>query len=171
MDSRRLSRIGVLSAAAVAAYVFEAMLPSPLPFARVGVSNVFVVIALFGFDVRDALLVNLVRVLAGSLLLGLTLSPAFALSLAGSMSALGVMALIRWKAVPPFSVVGASCAGAATNNLVQVALFTAILAQWPVPAGLAGAFLLLGVGVGFLTGLLAAVILRKVVLERLGGVN
>lgn len=171
IEARRLSRIGVLSAAAVAAYVFEALLPVPIPFARIGVSNVFVVIALFGFNMREAFLVNLVRVLAGSMLLGFTLSPAFIFSLSGSMSALGVMALIRWKAVPPLSVVGSSAAGAATSNLVQVVLFSLLFARWSVPTDLIGGFLLLGVGVGFLTGLLAAAVLRKVVLERAGQVN
>jgi heptaprenyl diphosphate synthase len=166
MSARTLARIGVLSAAAVATYVFEGLLPSPVPFARIGISNVFVVVALFGFDVREALLVNLVRVLAGSLLLGLALSPAFLFSLAGSMGALGVMALIRWKAVPPLSVVGASCAGAVTSNLIQVSIFTLLFARWPVPLELAGGFALLGVGVGSITGLLAALILSKVVLER-----
>ncbi len=171
MEARRLTRIAILSAGAVAAYVFESLLPMPLPFARVGLSNVLVVVALFGFGVWEAFLVNLVRVLAGSLLMGLTLSPAFLFSLAGSMSALAVMALIRWKAVPPFSVIGASAAGATASNLVQVVLFTALFVGWPVPAGLLGGFVLLGGGVGFLTGLIAAAILRKVVLERYGAVN
>lgn len=171
MEARRLTRIAVLSAAAVAAYVFESLLPMPLPFARIGLSNVFVVVALFGFDVREAFLVNLVRVLAGSLLMGLVLSPAFLFSLAGSMSALCVMALIGWKAVPPLSVVGASAAGAVASNLVQVLLFTALFAGWPVPIDLLGSFVLLGVGVGFLTGLIAATVLKKVVLERSGIVN
>lgn len=171
MRAGRLARIGVLAAAAVAAYVFESMLPMPLPFARIGLSNVFVVVALFGFGLREALLVNLVRVLAGNLLMGLALSPAFLFSLAGSMSALAMMAFLRWKAVPPLSVVGASAAGAAASNVVQVLTFTALFAGWAVPLRLLGGFILLGVGVGFVTGLIAAAVLRKVVLERYANVN
>jgi heptaprenyl diphosphate synthase len=171
MEIRSLSRIGVLGAAAVATYVFEGILPAPLPFARIGLSNVFVIVALFGFGAREALLVNLVRVVAGSLLLGLALSPAFLFSLAGSMAALGVMALIRWKAAPPFSVVGASAAGAATSNLVQVLVFSLLFTGGALPARLAGGFLVFGVVVGVLTGLLAGLVLRKVVLERPVEVN
>lgn len=171
METRRITRIAILSAGAVVAYVFESLLPMPLPFARIGFSNIFVVVALFGFDVREAFLVNLVRILAGSLLMGLALSPAFLFSLAGSMSALVVMGLIRWKAMPPFSVIGASAAGATASNIVQVVLFTALFAGWPVPIGLLGGFMMLGVGVGFLTGLIAAAILKKVVLERYARVN
>jgi heptaprenyl diphosphate synthase len=130
-----------------------------------------VVVALFGFGCRQAFLVNTVRVLVGSLITGLALSPAFLLSMAGSMSALALMALIRWKAVPPLSVIGTSAAGATASNLVQLMLFTALFAGWPVPVGLLGGFIVLGVGVGFITGLIAAGVLRKVVLERYGAVN
>lgn len=169
--ARRLTRIAVLSAAAVAAYVFESLLPVPLPFARIGLSNVFVVVALFGFGLGEAFLVNLVRVLTGGLLMGLLLSPASLFSLAGSMSALAVMALIRWKGLPVLSVVGASVAGAVTSNLVQIVMFTAFFAGWPVPSDLLGSFILLGTGVGLVTGLIAAGVLRKVVLERYSTVN
>ena len=171
MRARRLTRIAVLSAAAVAAYLFESLLPVPIPFARIGLSNIFVVVALFGLGLREAVLVNLVRVLAGSLVMGLILSPAFLFSLAGSMSALAVMALIRWRGPSPLSVVGVSVAGAVASNVVQVVLFTAFFAGWPVPLNLLGTFILLGAAVGTLTGLIAAGVLSKVVLERYGATD
>ena len=77
MDAKRLSRIGVLSACAVAAYVFESFIPVPVPWARIGLSNIVVVITLFGFGLREALLVTLVRIVAGNLLLGVMMSPSF----------------------------------------------------------------------------------------------
>jgi heptaprenyl diphosphate synthase len=166
MNARRLSRLGILAAGGVAAYVFESLLPSPVPWARIGLSNVFVVIALFAFGFKDALLVNLARVVAGSFLLGLMFSPSFAFSLAGSTAALVVMALLRLRLVPPLSVVGASCLGAVTNNVVQVALFTLLFSASGLARQLMGGFILLGAVVGFFTGLIAAGILTKVSLER-----
>ncbi|MFH1312961.1 MAG: Gx transporter family protein [Candidatus Eisenbacteria bacterium] len=171
MDARSLSRTGLLAAGAVAAYVFESLLPMPLPWARIGLSNVFVVIALFGFGFKDAFLVNLARVLAGNLLLGILLSPAFVFSFAGSTCALMAMAVVRWKLVPPLSVVGASCIGAAVNNFVQVMLFTTILSWSGIASSLLGGFILMGVGVGFVTGLIASRVLDKVILERTGSVG
>ena len=171
MDARSLSRTGLLAAGAVAAYVFESLLPMPLPWARVGLSNVFVVIALFGFGFRDAFLVNLARILAGNLLLGVLLSPAFLFSLGGSMCALMAMTVVRWKLVPPLSVVGASCIGATVNNIIQVILFTTILSWSGIAISLLGGFILMGVGVGFVTGLIASRILDKVILERTGSVG
>jgi heptaprenyl diphosphate synthase len=166
MDANRLARLGLLAAGAVAADVFESLLPVPLPWARIGLSNVFVLIALFGFGLRDAFLVALVRVVAGNLVMGILLSPAFLLSFGGSMTALAVMGLARWKFVPPLSIVGTSCLGAAVNNIVQLLLFVVLLSWSRVAGSMLGAFILLGVGVGLVTGLIAARVLGKVVLAR-----
>lgn len=160
-----LSRLGLLAAAAIAAYAFESLLPSPVPWARIGLSNVFVVTALFAFGAREALVVNLIRVVAGNFLIGFIFSPAFIFSLAGSMSALGVMAFLRWRLVPPLSVVGTSCLGAVANNVVQITVFSLLFSSAGVARGLVGGFVLLGAGVGFVTGLIASAVLSKVRLE------
>jgi heptaprenyl diphosphate synthase len=160
--SAGLVRLGMLSAAAVAVYVFEGLIPMPLPWARLGLSNVVVVVTLFGFGVRPAILVAAVRIVAGNLLLGIMLSPAFLFSIAGSCAALAVMAVARWKMVPPLSVVGVSVAGAVANNVVQVMVFVGLFAHTGIVANLLGLFMLLGVGVGLVTGLIAAAILPRV---------
>ncbi len=171
MDAKRLSRIGILSACAVAAYVFEAFIPVPVPWARVGISNVVVVITLFGFGFGEALLVTLVRITAGQLLLGMMFSPSFMMALAGGAAALAVMSCVRRYAVPPLSVIGASVAGAVANNVVQIFVFAALLTSGAVPAGLMGTFIVLGAAVGFATGVLSAELLKKVRLESRAGVE
>jgi heptaprenyl diphosphate synthase len=171
VSARALSRLGLLSAGAVAVYVFESLLPTPFPWAKIGLSNTLVVISLFWFGLRGALMVNIARVVAGNLLLGIIVSPAFVFSLLGSTSALMVMALVRWKLVPPLSVVGTSCVGAVANNVVQITLFTALLSWSGIARSLLGGFILLGVGVGFVTGLIASRVLDKVALERTGPVG
>jgi heptaprenyl diphosphate synthase len=158
-----LVRLGLLSALAVAVYVFEGMIPMPIPWAKLGLSNVVVVITLFGFGLRSAIVVALVRIVAGNLLLGIMLSPAFIFSVAGSSAALAVMAVVRWKMVPPISVVGTSVAGAVANNVVQVMVFVELFARTGIVPNLLGVFMLLGVAVGLVTGLVAAAILPRVV--------
>ena len=166
MDAKRLSRIGVLSACAVAAYVFESLIPVPVPWARIGLSNIVVVITLFGFGFKEALLVTLVRIVAGNLLLGIIMSPSFVMSLAGGVAALVVMGIARARAVPPLSIIGASVAGAVANNAVQIYVFALFFTAGGVPRELMGTFVILGAVVGFLTGVLSAALLKKVALER-----
>jgi len=165
-SGRTMSRLALLAACAVAVYVFEGLLPMPIPWARLGLSNVVIVVCLFGYGLEAAFLVNLVRIVSGNLLLGLVASPAFLFSAAGSMAALLVMGTVRWKLVPPFSVLGTSLLGAVTNNLVQVLIFFALFAPSAASTDLLGVFILLGVGVGSLTGAIAGRIVDKVGLAR-----
>jgi heptaprenyl diphosphate synthase len=162
IDAATLSRLGLLAAAAVAVYVFEGVLPMPLPWARLGLSNAVTVVVLFSFGFGSALAVNVVRIVAGNLLLGMMLSPAFLFSAAGSTAALLAMGLVRWKMVPPLSIVGASVVGAVVNNAVQVTIFTGLFARSSVSGNLLGIFLLLGLAVGLLTGFVAAAVAAKV---------
>ena len=166
MDAKRLSRVGILSACAVAAYVFESFIPVPIPWARIGISNVVVVIALFGFGFTEALLVTLVRITAGNLLLGIMFSPSFIMSMAGGVAAMGAMGLVRRHAVPPLSLIGASVAGAVVNNAVQIWVFALLFTGGGLPRELLGMFIIIGAVVGFATGLLSAQLLTKVGLER-----
>ncbi len=166
MKGRTLAKMGMLAGGAVALYVFEAMLPSPVPWARIGLSNIFVIVALFVFGLRYALVVNLVRVLAGNLLLGILLSPGFLLSLTGSFVAIGIMGLMRLTLVPPLSVIGVSCLGAVSNNVTQVCIFAFLLARSLLVGPMLGTFILLGVGVGVVTGFVSARIVDKLQLER-----
>lgn len=165
MDVKRISRIGVLSACAVAAYVFESFIPVPVPWARIGISNIVVIAALFGFGMREALIITLMRIVAGNLLLGIVMSPAFVMSLAGGLAAITAMNFARVRLVPPLSIIGASVVGAVANNAVQIYVFALFFTGGGVPRHLMGAFIIIGAVVGFLTGLLSAGLLKKVALE------
>ena len=165
MDAPRISRVGILSACAVAVYVFESFLPVPVPWARIGLSNVVVILALFGFGLREALLVTLVRVAAGNLLLGLLLSPSFVMSLAGAIASVLAMEVARRVMIPPLSLVGASVLGAVLNNVAQIQVFAVLFTGGGAPRELMGTFMIIGAAVGLVTGMLASVLLDKVVLE------
>lgn len=171
MGARELARVGVLSACAVAVYVFESLIPVPVPWARIGLSNVVVVVAIFGFGIREALIITLVRIIAGNLLLGVLMSPAFIMSLAGSLVAIAAMGLVRLHAVPPLSVVGASVVGAVASNAVQIHVFALLFTGGSPPPGLLGGFVIMGAIVGFVTGLVSAQLLKKVALERITSVG
>lgn len=84
-------RIAWLAALAITIHVAESALPSPLPGIKPGLANVIVVIALLLFGWRIALWVGLLRVLAGSLLIGSFLTPTFVLSLTGALASLAIL--------------------------------------------------------------------------------
>jgi heptaprenyl diphosphate synthase len=97
--SRDDRRIAALAALAIGIHVIEAALPSPLPGVKPGLANVITLVVLLQYGWRDAAWVSLLRVLAGSLLIGSFMSPTFALSLAGACASLLTLGL-AWRLNP-----------------------------------------------------------------------
>ena len=105
-------RIARYAAAAIALTVAEAALPSPLPGIKPGLANIIVLVVLARYGWRDAAWVSLLRVVAGSLLLGQFLAPGFFLALTGavcSLVALGLASRLpeRWFGPVSHSILAA----------------------------------------------------------------
>lgn len=89
-DDRRIARY---AAAAIALSVVEAAIPMPLPGVKPGLANIIILVVLARYGWRDAVWVSLLRVVAGSLLIGQFLAPGFFLSLAGALASLAALGL------------------------------------------------------------------------------
>lgn len=89
-DDHRIARY---AAAAIALSVVEAAIPMPLPGVKPGLANIVVLLVLARYGWRDAVWVSLLRVVAGSLLLGQFLAPGFFLGLAGALASLLALGL------------------------------------------------------------------------------
>ncbi len=85
MDDHRVARLAAL---AIGLHLAEAVFPSPLPGVKPGIANIVTLYVLYRFDFATAVWVSLLRVVAGSLLLGNFLSPTFLLSLCGTLLSL-----------------------------------------------------------------------------------
>lgn len=110
-DDHRVARY---AAAAIALTVVEAAIPMPLPGVKPGLANIVILVVLARYGWRDAVWVSLLRVVAGSLLLGQFLAPGFFLSLAGALASLGALGLAmhlpgRWFGAVSQSLI-AACA-------------------------------------------------------------
>jgi heptaprenyl diphosphate synthase len=88
-------RIAKLAAFAIGLALVEAAIPSPLPGIKPGLANIVTLLVLQRFGLAAAVWVSLLRVVAGSLILGTFLSPSFVLSLSGAAASLAVLALAR----------------------------------------------------------------------------
>lgn len=157
-DDRRIARY---AAAAIALTVAEAALPSPLPGVKPGLANIVVLIVLWRHGWRDAAWVSLLRVMAGSLLVGQFLAPGFFLSLTGALASLVVLAGAARLPRTWFGPVTASIFAAMTHIGGQL-----LLARlWLVPHD--GVFYLVPVFAasalvfGIVNGLIAAKLLKE----------
>lgn len=125
-DDRRIARY---AAAAIALAVAETALPSPLPGIKPGLANIVILVVLVRHGWRDAAWVALLRVIAGSLVVGQFLAPGFFLALAGAVASLAVLALARYLPARLFGPVSASVLAAFAHIGGQLALARA----WLVP--------------------------------------
>ncbi len=158
-EDRRIARY---AAAAIALTVAEAAIPLPLPGVKPGLANIITLIVLVRWGWKEAVWVSLLRVLAGSLLLGQFLAPGFFLSLSGalaSLAMLGIAARLPKRLFGPvtFSILAA---GAHIGAQLVVARF------WLVPHDgifyLTPVFACAAVFFGTLNGLIAARLLLEI---------
>lgn len=153
-------RIARLAAFAIGLSVAEAAIPSPLPGIKPGLANIVTLLVLERFGLSAAVWVSLLRVVAGSLILGTFLSPSFVLSLSGASASLAALALVRHLPKRWFGAVSSSIIAA----FVHIAGQMAVVYLWLIPhAGIfylapvfAAAALLFGTVNGLITARLLA---------------
>ncbi len=134
--------------------VLEYLVPKPLPFFRLGLANLPLLVGLRFLSIGDLLLVLLLKVLGQGLVNGTLASYVFLFSLAGSTASLGAMLLAYRLGRKHISLTGVSLAGAMASSLMQMLL--AIRFIFGEAAKLmAPLFLASGLVTGLLMGLFA----------------
>lgn len=118
----RMEIIAFLGALCLFLSAVEYLIPKPLPFFRLGLANLPLLIGLAFLKPRDLILVLLLKVLGQGLVNGTLASYVFLFSLTGSASSLLVMYSAYRFGGKRISLVGVSVLGAMASSLVQLAL-------------------------------------------------
>ncbi|RKX70636.1 heptaprenyl diphosphate synthase [candidate division WOR-3 bacterium] len=145
------------AAIAVAVYLMESLIPKPIPWLRLGLANIVVLIALIQYGLRIAFPVALAKVLAGSILTGKILTPYFLLGFGGTLTSLLIMYLFKMF---PLSIVGLSVAGSVSHNLTQLFFATFLFIPHQSLVILYPIFSTVGIGTGIVTGVIGLKTLR-----------
>lgn len=153
-STRRLTRTGLLAAAAVVLFIFEGLAPRPLPWMKLGLGNLPVMLALISYGPLAALSVNVIKLFIGGLFSGSLANPAFFIGAGAGMCSWSVMSAARSVGGGVFSAVGLGIWGAVTHQIAQLVLAHVYIGQWGIwtlmPVALLG-----GLISGILIGLLA----------------
>lgn len=156
--TKRLVLFAMLTAVAMILSYVESLLPSVgIPGVKMGLANIAVIFALFRFGWKEAAALSLVRVVLVSLLFGSV--GAMLYSLAGAVLSLAVMALLR--RIDRFSTVGISVAGGVAHNAGQI-LMAMLILQTKQLLGYLPVLAVSGIAGGVLTGLAAALLIRRI---------
>ncbi|MCK9310072.1 MAG: Gx transporter family protein [Candidatus Cloacimonetes bacterium] len=117
----RLLTLALLTAAASSIHIVEGLIMRmlPLPFIRLGLSNVVVLYLVWNGKFMNAIAVNVAKALIGGLFTLTLLSPSTLLSISGGLIAVVAMQLSKSTRMG-FSIYGISIIGAIAHNLTQL---------------------------------------------------
>lgn len=164
--ARKIVLLGLFLALAIALGMFESMIPDFIvPGFKLGLANIAIVLLLFGAGWKEALFVNVLRVILVSLLRGNFLTMGGWMSFAGmALSFIGMLLLhLLWKKA---SVIFVSVIGALLHDVGQI--FVAFLYMenggifYYLPF-----MVLLSLGTGVFAGVVAYTLLRRESFTRL----
>ncbi|MBQ9413396.1 MAG: Gx transporter family protein [Oscillospiraceae bacterium] len=159
MDTKRLTKLALLTAVSLILFTVEAQLPAPVPIpgVKLGLANIITVYAMFAYGPRDTLIILLIRVFLGSVFAGAMVTLLY--SLGGGLLCFVLMLLLR-RLVTEKQLWVCSVLGAAAHNLGQTVVAFALFRSWAVAAYLP-LLLLSGMIAGAFTGLCAQFLLAR----------
>jgi len=138
----------------------EYAIPKPLPFLRLGLANMPVIIGLFLLPTRDMYKLILLKIIGQALITGTLISYIFLFSAAGSLASglamMGVHHLFKER----ISCIGLSLAGAAANNIAQLVVARLILFG-SATRYIAPILLISGAVTGLLLGIFVQLFIQK----------
>lgn len=155
----RAAYFGVFTALALILSYIESLIPIHfgIPGAKLGLTNLIIVIVLYRTGWRDALLLSVVRIVLSGFIFGNLFAVVY--SLAGGILSLAVMALLKKSGA--FSVVGVSLAGGVCHNLGQLTVAMIVVETYQV--GYYFPMLLIaGMATGTVIGIAAGEVLRRI---------
>jgi len=155
------SSLAILGAFCLFLSAVEYMIPKPLPFMRIGLANLPVMIACNILPLPSFLVLICIKVIGQALITGTLFSYIFLFSIAGTfLSAFVMYFLCNVLGKKYISFIGVGTAGAVVSNLSQLALAHVIIFRenvWYI----APAFLTAGLVTGIVLGAFCEAFVRK----------
>lgn len=155
--SRKISMIAVFTAFAVIVSYVESFIPIiPIPGVKLGFANIAIVLAIYLIGIKEALIIDILRILIVGFLFGSLMSIAFALT--GGILSFAVMALLaKWNKI---SIVTVSICGGITHNIGQI-IVAALAVQTFAVVTYVPALLIAGLVCGAIIGMISAIIYSR----------
>ena len=139
----------------------EYMIPKPLPFMRIGIANLPLMLALDIFPFHTFLVLVGIKVLGQALITGTLFSYIFLFSLAGTaLSALSMYGLRRLLGTNRITYIGIGTAGAMMSNISQLGMAWLFIFRENVRY-IAPPFLGAGIITGIILGIFCEVFVRR----------
>lgn len=159
ITTRHIALCGVFTALAMIFSYIESIIPVPIPVPgiKLGVANIAVITILYVLGIKEAVIINLLRIVLTALLFGNINS--FLFSISGAV--LSLLIMIVMKKLDIFSCIGVSVCGGVMHNAGQIiaAIFimgsSAIVYYLPV-------LIVSGVFTGVVIGIVSGIVVKHI---------
>ncbi len=157
--TNKLTRMSVLTAAALILHIVEAQLPPlvPIPGVKLGLANIITVYAIFRFTPKETFMILFVRILLGSIFAGSLTALLF--SACGGLFCYLCMLIMR-KIVNEKQIWVCSVFGSAAHNTGQMLAALALYQSYSVLVYLP-LLMLSGIICGLFTGLCVQAVIKR----------
>ena len=155
---KKIAFYGLVIALAFVLSYIESLIPVfvAIPGAKLGLTNLVVLVALERFGKKDAFIINMIRIL----LVGFTFGNTFSLLYSFAGGILSFLIMILLKKTKKFSLVGISVSGGVGHNMGQIIVAAFVLESGALIYYLPF-LLVIGTIAGVIVGILSAEILKR----------
>lgn len=146
--------IALLAAVALFLSSIEHVIPKPVPFLKIGLANLPILIGLTVLQPRELLSLVTVKIIGQGIVQGTLFSYIIVFSAAGSLTSAIIMIILHRLLHKNISLIGISVVGALVSNTAQIMIARFLLFgqnAWLI----APAFLITGIASAFMLGLFA----------------
>ncbi len=159
--------MALMVALGVILHRFEALLPLPSPWIKLGLANLMTLVALIFLGFKEAITVTFLRVILGSILGGTFLGPTFFLSLTGGLASILAMGMLYRIGKKALSLIGISIVGAYTHTFATSICVYFFLIRESSFFALLPIFFSMALVTGILTGAIANTLTRQMQLANI----
>ncbi len=158
METRKIARMGLLTALALILSYVESLIPAfvAVPGVKMGLANIVVVFALYTLGPGEAAIVSIIRVLLSSLLFGSILSLSY--SAAGAI--ISLLSMIIMMKTKIFGVTSVSVTGGVFHNLGQI-LVACLVLETDVLLYYLPVLILSGTITGAVIGIASSIVIKR----------
>ena len=165
MNTHKITLLGVLTSIALVLAIVESFIPSfGIPGIKLGLANIIILITLYELGVKEAIFVNLIRVVLAGILRGSIFSMGFLMSFTGAVLSLAIMVIFK-VLIKQFSIIGVSVIGAifhVSGQIIIAIIFLGsmyVLYYLPIIA-------ITSIATGIVVGIIANTIIRSGVIKK-----
>ncbi len=165
MNARKITLMAILIAGSIILSIFDSFIPSFVPGMKLGLANIIILVALYTLGIKEAIIINLVRVYLAALLKGTIFNVGFLMSLSGAILSILIMIIVKSIFKNKISIITVSILGAIFHSggqiLVAIFYFETFNMIFYLPI-----LSLVSVATGILMGLIARQIVKTNIIQK-----